>query len=98
MVTKEQVFDAMKQYYDPEIPVNIVDLGLVYDVQVNYEDVYVKMPLTAPGCPMSAFISEDVRMKVVGAGAKKVDVDIAWDPPWTPERMSQAAKDQLGIS
>ena len=98
MVTKEEVFNAMKECYDPEIPVNIVDLGLVYDVQVNNEDVYVKMTLTAPGCPMSAFISEDVRMKVASAGAKKVDVDIVWDPPWTPDRMSQAAKDQLGIS
>jgi metal-sulfur cluster biosynthetic enzyme len=88
----------LKECYDPEIPVNIVDLGLIYGVEVNGSKVRVKMTLTAPGCPMSGFIAEDVKEKVsVLKGVKKVDVDVVFDPPWTPEMMSKTAKKQLGL-
>lgn len=98
MLTKENVLKILKECYDPEIPVNIVDLGLIYDVKVNAGNVYVKMTLTAPGCPMSAFISEDVKEKILSLkGVKKVDVDVIFDPPWTPDRISKTAKEQLGL-
>jgi FeS assembly SUF system protein len=98
MLTKENVLKALKECYDPEIPVNIVELGLIYDVKVNAGNVYVKMTLTVPSCPMSGFITEDVRKKISSMkGVKKVDVDLVFNPPWNPGMMSKTAKKQLGI-
>jgi FeS assembly SUF system protein len=98
MVSKDAVMAALKNCYDPEIPVNIVDLGLVYDVRVKDETVEVDMTLTAPGCPMSAMISEDVKEKLEDLeGVKTAVVRMVWDPPWTPERMSDDAKKSLGF-
>jgi len=88
----------LKNCYDPEIPVNIVDLGLVYDMKLDDDVVKIKMTLTAPGCPMSSFIVEDIRQKVMGVdGVKDVFVDVVWDPPWNPSMMSQEAKTKLGF-
>jgi FeS assembly SUF system protein len=99
MITIEKVWEALRNCYDPEIPINIVDLGLVYDVEVkNDKDVYVKMTLTAPGCPMHSIIAGDVREKLMSVPEiGKVDVEIVWDPPWSPDRMSPEAKKQLGF-
>ncbi|MEM4280881.1 MAG: iron-sulfur cluster assembly protein [Candidatus Caldarchaeum sp.] len=100
MLSVEQVMEALKNCYDPEIPVNIVDLGLVYDVKiVDDKTVYVKMTLTAPGCPVGAFVAEQVREAVMTLveGVEKVDVEIVFDPPWTPDRMSEEAKAILGF-
>lgn len=98
MVTQEQVYDALQQCFDPEIPVNIVDLGLVYDVQVKDDHVNVVMTLTARGCPAHTFISEDVRTQVAKIpGVKTANVQVVWDPPWDPSRMSDTAKRQLGF-
>jgi FeS assembly SUF system protein len=98
MVSKDAVMTALKSCYDPEIPVNIVDLGLVYDVRIEDETVEVDMTLTAPGCPMSAMISEDVKQKLEDVeGVKTAVVRMVWDPPWTPERMSDDAKKSLGF-
>lgn len=100
MPTVEQVMEALKNCYDPEIPVNIVDLGLVYDVKIiDDKTVYVKMTLTAPGCPVGAFVAEQVKEAVMTLveGVEKVDVEIVFDPPWTPDRMSDEAKEILGI-
>lgn len=98
MVTREQIFEALETCYDPEIPVNIVDLGLVYDVQINEDHVKVVMTLTAQGCPAHAFISEAVRARVAEVpGVKSAQVQVVWDPPWDPSRMSEAAKKQLGF-
>jgi len=97
----EQVYEALKNCYDPEIPVNIVDLGLVYDVKIRDDNsVYVKMTLTAPGCPVGAFVMEQVREAVMTLveGVKDEDVDLVFDPPWTPERMSEEAKAMLGFA
>ncbi|MGH7827104.1 MAG: metal-sulfur cluster assembly factor [Candidatus Binatia bacterium] len=98
MVTKEQIYEALQECYDPEIPVNIVDLGLVYDVQVEDEKVAVKMTLTAPGCGMGSMIAADARQKILALeGVIDATVDLVWDPPWDPSRISEEAKQKLGI-
>lgn len=98
MVTKEQIYEALQECYDPEIPVNIVDLGLVYDVQVDDEKVAVKMTLTAPGCGMGAMIAADARQKILALeGVIDATVDLVWDPPWNPSMISEEAKQKLGI-
>ena len=98
MVTKEQVFEALHECYDPEIPVNIVDLGLVYDVDVHDDVVAVKMTLTAPGCGMGTMIAADARDKILALeGVNDATVDLVWEPPWDPSRISDEAKQRLGI-
>ncbi|HWR37275.1 MAG TPA: metal-sulfur cluster assembly factor [Clostridia bacterium] len=106
MVTNEEVMTALKDCYDPEIPVNLVDLGLIYDVRLkptalpgsDGQDVEVDMTLTAPGCPAHTMISEQVRHRLLSLpGIKDANVNVVWSPPWTPERLSDAAKKQLGI-
>ena len=93
----------MKKCYDPEIPVNIVDLGLVYDCRVSDLDagahkVEIKMTLTAPGCGMGPVLAEDVRAKVEDLPDVEVaDVEIVFDPPWSMSMMTEAAKLQLGF-
>ena len=98
VLTKETVVEALKECYDPEIPINVVDLGLIYDVQVDEDVVHVKMTLTARGCPMAGFIAENVKKKLEEIeGVKKAEVEVVWDPPWTPERLSPEAKKTLGL-
>ena len=98
MVTKEDVMETLKQCYDPEIPVNIVDLGLVYGVEVEGEKVHVKMTLTAVGCPMHSVISQDVKSKVESMdGVKEAEVEVVWEPRWTPDRIAPEARMKLGI-
>jgi metal-sulfur cluster biosynthetic enzyme len=111
-LTQEEVISALKQCYDPEIPVNIVDLGLIYDVKfedVKFEaasgsssegkqDVTVDMTLTAQGCPSHVTISEQVKARIEQLpGVRNANVNVVWNPPWTPERLSADAKKQLGI-
>src|SRR5881409_1637185 len=88
--------DVLRNCYDPEIPVNIVDLGLVYGVAIGNDTVKVRMTLTAMGCPASAYLSHQV-MELVEKipGVRQADVDIVWDPPWTPDKMSAAARERL---
>lgn len=98
MVTKEQVYEALHACYDPEIPVNIVDLGLVYDVEVNEGKVAVKMTLTAPGCGMGAMIASQAQQKILTLpDVKEASVDLVWEPPWDPSMMSEEAREKLGI-
>lgn len=97
MPTEEDVVGVLKKCYDPEIPVNLVDLGLIYDVDLKDDSVHVKMTLTAPGCPMHTTISEDVKRKLLSLeGISDAEVEVVWEPPWTPERMSETAKRMLG--
>jgi metal-sulfur cluster biosynthetic enzyme len=97
-VTKEQIMKVLKTCYDPEIPINIVDLGLIYGVKIKCGNVSIKMMLTSPGCPLSSFISENVKEKVQSiSGVKNVDVEIVWKPQWSPKRMSKEARKNLGI-
>jgi len=98
MVTMEEIVKALKECYDPEIPVNVWDLGLIYDVNVDGDKVHVKMTLTAPGCPMHSFISQEVQQKLQSVnGVKEATVEVVWDPPWSPDKMNPDAKVQLGI-
>ncbi len=97
MPTEEEVTAVLKKCYDPEIPINLVDLGLIYDVDLKGDKVHVKMTLTAPGCPMHTTISEDVKRKLLTLdGVTEAEVEVVWEPPWTPELMSETAKRMLG--
>jgi len=104
-LTQDEVMTALKDCYDPEIPVNIVDLGLIYEVRLNAtpaqpaaQDVEVVMTMTSPGCPAHAQIGEQVKERVRKMeGVNDVKVEIVWMPPWTPDRISPAARKQLGI-
>jgi len=99
---EKEVWQTLKTCYDPEIPVNIVDLGLVYDMQIsNLSDgarVDVKMTLTAQGCGMGGSIAGDARNKLLDLpGVVEADVQVVWDPPWTPEKISPEGRTLLGI-
>jgi metal-sulfur cluster biosynthetic enzyme len=107
-VTEEDVMTALKDCYDPEIPVNIVDLGLIYGVRITPEaaaeapetrqDIEVEMTLTAPGCPAHTQISQQVKDRIEQLpGVNSASVNVVWSPPWSPERLSQAARQKLGI-
>ncbi len=99
MITEEVVMEALSECYDPEIRgVSIVDLGLVYDVQIEDGNVNVKMTLTTPGCGMARYITEDARQKIAELeGVKDVTVEIVWDPPWHPNMMNDETKKKLGF-
>jgi metal-sulfur cluster biosynthetic enzyme len=97
-ISEGQVYDALRECFDPEIPVNVVDLGLIYDVKIIDDWVGVKMTLTTPGCGMSGMISQNVRQRVLHIpGVKEADVRIVWDPAWTPARMNPEARKRLGM-
>lgn len=98
MPTREQILDRLKECYDPEIPINIVDLGLVYDVAVDGGSVLVRMTLTSPHCPLAGVLSAEVESKLREIeGVKDAAVELVWDPPWTPERISRETRDSLGF-
>jgi metal-sulfur cluster biosynthetic enzyme len=97
-ITEEQIYEVLRECYDPEIPVNIVDLGLVYGVSLTGGVVNVSMTLTAPGCSMGAMITQEIQDKLLGIpGCDDAIVEIVWDPPWTPHMITPAARKQLGI-
>lgn len=101
--SEEAVWTALKTCFDPEIPVNIVDLGLIYDLAVEKTErgshvVQVKMTLTAPGCGMGPVIAEDARQKIAGLPTvEKAEVHIVWDPQWTPQMISPVGRKTLGL-
>lgn len=98
MLTEEVVLEALKKCYDPEIPVNIVDLGLIYDIRVEGETVAVKMTLTTTGCPMHSEIREDALNKIKEIPeVKEAEVEIVWDPPWNRNMLSKAGRKALGL-
>ena len=102
-LTEAQVYEVLRSCYDPEIPVNIVELGLVYDLQIlplpdGGHRVEIKMTLTAPGCGMGPILQQDVESRVLSLpGVKEAAVFLVWDPPWNREMLSEAAKLQLGM-
>ena len=97
-VTKDEVLGALKTVYDPEIPVNVVDLGLIYDVQVSDSDVYVQMTLTFPGCGMGAYIGQQAEWAIQELdGVEEVQIEMVFDPPWSPDLISEEARAQLGL-
>jgi len=97
--TQEEVYDALRQVEDPELGMDIVELGLVYDVESTGEDgsVTVTHTLTSMGCPVGPMIQEEIHRVVADLGVADVRVELTWDPPWTPDRMSDDAKFILGF-
>ena len=95
----EAVIDALKEIYDPEIPVNIYDLGLIYDVEITPEHhAKVKMTLTTPHCPVAESMPGEVELRVGSVpGIGDAEVELVWDPPWDPQKMSDDAKLELGM-
>lgn len=96
---KEKVLEALRTCYDPEIPVNIYELGLVYDTRVEPSgEVYINMTLTSPNCPAAASLPAEVQEKVKGIPeVTDAKVEVVWDPPWDPSKMTEAARLQLGM-
>ncbi|MDW2995226.1 MAG: iron-sulfur cluster assembly protein [Alphaproteobacteria bacterium] len=98
-VTKDEIIAALKTVYDPEIPVNIWDMGLIYDIDISDTDVVLKMTFTSPTCPMMEELLEQVRVAVQNvAHNMNVRVDLVWDPPWDLSRMSDAARIELDLT
>lgn len=98
MIGLEAVKSKLRECYDPEIPINIVDLGLVYDIKIQGNTIAIQMTLTAPGCPLAGFIIEEVKRKLLEIeGVQSVQVDLVWDPPWSPDRISEESKNNLGF-
>jgi len=100
--SEEKVWDAMRGCYDPEIPVNIVDLGLIYDLRVEEgedgKQIFVKMTLTAQGCGMGPVIADDAKQRILALSeVESAEVDIVWDPPWNPRMISEEGKKVLGL-
>jgi FeS assembly SUF system protein len=95
----EDVIEALKDIYDPEIPVNIYDLGLIYDVEITPDNhALVKMTLTTPNCPVAESMPGEVELRVGSVpGVGHAEVELVWDPPWDPQRMSDEAKLELGM-
>lgn len=85
---REQIINVLKMIYDPEIPVNIYDLGLIYDLEATGIDVGIKMTLTAVGCPIGPHVAEEIRQKLQAIGAGNVVVNFVWSPPWSAERLT----------
>jgi metal-sulfur cluster biosynthetic enzyme len=97
-LTKEDVMEALKEVYDPEIPVNVVDLGLVYDCRVEGGDVNIKMTLTFPGCGMGPYIAQQAEWRIAEIeDVEDVEVEMVYEPPWSPELISEEGKSQLGL-
>ncbi len=97
-VTSDDVLEALKEVFDPEIPVNVVDLGLVYGCKVQDGDVRVKMTLTFPGCGMGDYIVQQAEWRVAELdGVEDVEVEMVHEPPWSPDMISEDGKAQLGL-
>ena len=97
-VNSDQILEALREVYDPEIPVNVVDLGLIYSVEVSEGDVHIKMTLTAPGCGMGPYIAQQAEWRIAEIeDVEDVQVDVVFDPPWTPDLITEEGKQLLGI-
>jgi FeS assembly SUF system protein len=96
---EDEVIKALRTVYDPEIPVNIYDLGLIYKIGVDADNVVqIQMTLTSPGCPVAGSLPPEVQQKVASvSGVKEAQVELTWEPPWHPNMMCEAAKLQLGF-
>lgn len=99
MNLERDIIRALRQVYDPEIPVNVYDLGLIYEIKVNEEhEVYVQMTLTAPNCPMADYVVDQVKSAVEDVpGVVSVDIELVWEPVWDKSRMSEEALVELGL-
>ncbi|HEY2380393.1 MAG TPA: iron-sulfur cluster assembly protein [Terriglobia bacterium] len=98
MSQEDLVYEVLKECFDPEIPLNVVDLGLIYEVKAGTDAVDVKMSVTSPACPSGATIAEDIRSKLSNAGFPNPNVQIVMEPAWSPQRISEAGRKTLGIN
>ena len=98
MEIKDKIINEIKKIYDPELPVNIYDLGLIYDINVSGRSAEIKMTLTTPNCPVAESLPKEVKEGVMQVdGIDNVNLHLVWDPPWTKDMMSDAAKLELNI-
>ena len=99
MKLKDKIITEVKKIYDPEIPVNIYELGLIYKIEISEKnDVLIEMTLTSPNCPVAESLPNSVKENILKInGIKNVDLKLVWDPPWTKEKMSEAAKLELNL-
>lgn len=98
LIDAQQVISALRECFDPEIPLNIYDLGLIYGLDIDESSIAVKMTLTSEACPSARTIPADVKQKVAALGQADVTVDVVWDPPWHPSRISAMGKEKLGLT
>ena len=97
-IIKEKVINEIKKIYDPEIPVNIYELGLIYKIEVKDNKVIIEMTLTSPNCPVAESLPNSVKENILKIdGIHEVDLKLVWDPPWTKDKMSEAAKIELNL-
>ena len=98
MTLKEKVIEEIRKIYDPELPVNIYELGLIYDVQVENNNAKIKMTLTTPNCPVAESLPKEVKDGAMQVeGIENVDLELVWDPPWNKDMMSEAAQLELNL-
>ena len=98
METKDKIIAEIRKIYDPELPVNIYDLGLIYDVKVNEKKAIIKMTLTTPNCPVAESLPKEVKQGAMQVDEiEDVDLELVWEPPWTKDMMSDAAKLELNL-
>ncbi len=96
MATREQIVEVLRQIYDPEIPVNIYDLGLVYGIEIKGDKVKIRMTLTAPGCPLAGYLQQEVKERLEALeGVSEAEVEIVWEPRWTIDMMTDEGKEAL---
>ena len=97
-VTENKILEVLSNVYDPEIPIDIVNLGLIYGIEIDGGNVRISMTMTAPGCPASTQIAGESKI-LVGEipGVENVEIELVWDPPWDPSKMSEEAQDSMGI-
>lgn len=97
-LTEERVLEVLSEVYDPEIPIDIVNLGLIYGIDIDGKNVVITMTMTAPGCPASTQIAGESKLMVEELDSvDSVDIDIVWDPPWDPSKMSEEAQQSMGM-
>ncbi len=97
-LTEERVLEVLSEVYDPEIPIDIVNLGLIYGIDIDGRNVLITMTMTAPGCPASTQIAGESKLMVEELeSVDSVDIEIVWDPPWDPSKMSEEAKQSMGM-
>lgn len=98
MVTKEEILEQLKEVSDPEIGMDIVNLGLIYSIEINEDRVYIRMTMTAPTCPVTPWILSEAQRVVENLeNVEAADVELVWDPPWNPEMMTDEAKEALNM-
>ena len=97
MSQEDLVYEVLRECYDPEIPLNVVDLGLIYEVKASSHEVNIKMSVTSPACPSGSMIADDIKMKLTDAGFPNPRVQIVMEPAWSPQRISETGRKVLGI-